>query len=63
MLRAPGGGRRDLTEYRYFDRERPADSAGFPVPSGKLPAADLSKGVRIELPSRGVVFLTSGSER
>lgn len=60
-LRTPGGRRRDLTVYRYFDQERPVDSAGLPVPSGKLQAQDLAKGVRIELPSRGVVFVASGS--
>ena len=62
-LKAPGAGRRNLTTYRYFDRERPVDSNGFPVPIGKPAAADLGKGVRIELPSRGVVFLTTRSAR
>jgi hypothetical protein len=62
-LKAPGAGRRNLTTYRYFDRERPVDSNGFPVPVGKPAAADLGKGVGIELPSRGVVFLTTRSAR
>jgi hypothetical protein len=62
-LKAPGTGRRNLTTYRYFDRERPVDSNGFPVPIGKPAAADLGKGFSIELPARGVVFLTSGSAR
>ena len=62
-IKAPGAGRRELTTYRYFERERPIDSNGFPVPAGKPAAADLTKGVAIELPSRGVVFLASGPAR
>jgi hypothetical protein len=62
-LKAPGAGRRTLTTYRYFDRERPVDADGFPVPAAKPAPADLAKGVNIELPSRGVVFLTSGAAR
>ena len=62
-LKAPGAGPRELTMYRYFDGERPVDSNGFPVPIGKPAAADLTRGVHIELPSRGVVFLTSGAGR
>jgi len=62
-LKAPGAGRRNLTTYRYFDPERPVDTNGFPLPIGKPAATNLAKGVAIELPSRGVVFLTTGSPR
>jgi len=63
-VKAPGGGRKALEIYRYFDRERPATVEGFASASEKLPAIDMVKGVRIEMPSRGVVFVTStGSPR
>ncbi len=62
-VRVPGGGRKALEIYRYFDRDRPATADGFPEVSGRLPAADLAQGVKIELPSRGVVFLTTFGTR
>jgi hypothetical protein len=58
-VRVPGGGRRALDMYRYFDTERPVTAEGFPSVSKKVPATDLSKTLRVELPARGVVFLTT----
>lgn len=48
-----------LTEYRYFDTERPSDTDGFPVPSRTLRGVRLASGLEVSLPSRGVVFLTT----
>lgn len=59
-LRVAGAGSRALAVYRYFDKDRPADANGYPVPSATIiPAADLSKGLSVSLPGRGVVFLTT----
>ncbi|MBZ5582128.1 MAG: hypothetical protein LAQ30_07965 [Acidobacteriia bacterium] len=58
LVRAPAAGRKQLVMYRYFDGERPADQEGYPVDSGTLRNADLKAGAKVELPSRGVVFLT-----
>ena len=59
LVRAPDAGQKDLLTYRYFDQERPADKDGYPLPAATLPKADLKTGVKVDLPSRGVVFLTS----
>jgi hypothetical protein len=48
-----------MVSYRYFDSDRPVDKDGYPVASETLPKADLDKGVNVEMPSRGVVFLTT----
>jgi hypothetical protein len=61
-VRAPGAGRKALTCFRYFDKDRPVDKDGYAAPSGK-PAADLEAGVAVELPSRGVVFLSTAAGR
>jgi hypothetical protein len=60
-MRVPGGGRHAIAMYRYFDKDRPATAEGFPAVSRELPVTDLTKGLRIELPSRGVVFLTTAA--
>jgi hypothetical protein len=59
----PGAGRRAVELYRYFDRDRPADANGFPVAAQTLPTTDLARCVTVELPSRGVVFLTTVAGR
>ena len=59
LVRVPGGARMALDEYRYFERERPTDPNGYPAPARRLAAANVAKGVRIELPAQGVVFLTT----
>jgi len=56
-IRVPGGGRKALVIYRYFDGERPVDANGRPAAARKMAATDLARGVTVELPSRGVVFL------
>jgi len=58
-VRAPGAGKRALVGYHYFDTDRPVDRDGFPVASATLPKANFEKGVKVEMPSRGVVFLTT----
>lgn len=62
-VRVPGGGRHAIEVYRYFDKERPVDAEGFPAVSRKLPVTDLTREIRIELPSRGVVFLSATAGR
>lgn len=58
-VRVPGGGRSALDEYHYFEQDRPTDQNGYPAPARRLPAADLAKGVKLELPAQGVVFLAT----
>ena len=48
-----------LARYDYFDGERPTNADGFPVPAQILPDVRLADGLRVELPSRGVVVLSS----
>jgi hypothetical protein len=58
-IRVPGGGRHALDLYRYFDKDRPVTMEGFPVVFKRLAVTDLAKGVTVEMPSRGVIFLTT----
>ena len=58
-VRVPGGGRSALDEYHYFEQDRPTDQNGYPAPARRLPAADLAKGGKLELPAQGVVFLAT----
>ncbi len=55
----PGAGRRTLTKYHYFETDRPKDADGFAAPKEIIPQADLDSGVRVAMPSRGVVFLSA----
>ena len=45
--------------FHYFKDDRPADADGFPVVKQIDSGVDLSKGVAVSLPSRGVVVLTT----
>lgn len=59
-LTIPGaGGSISLNKYHYFEDDRPVDSDGFPSIKEMLSDVDLAKGMKIVLPSRGGVFLTS----
>ena len=58
-IRVPGAGKKTLTSYRYFDRERPVDRDGYPVAARRGKKVDLERGVTVDLPSRGVLFLTT----
>lgn len=55
-VRVPGWHGRKLAQYNYFERDRPVDGDGFPVPLKKKLKANA---LHIALPSRGVVFLQS----
>ena len=59
-VRMPGGGKKSLASYHYFESDRPVDRDGYPIPKEML-KADLEQGVKIELPSRGVMLLTTAS--
>ena len=59
IVRVPGGGRSKVDEYHYFAQERPTDENGYAVPARQVAARDLAKGIRIELPTDGVVFLSA----
>ncbi|GAA2574927.1 hypothetical protein SMC26_31145 [Actinomadura fulvescens] len=48
-----------LAEYRYFDKDRPTDAKGYPVPSRTVDTSGLADGLTVDLPGRGVVILTS----
>jgi hypothetical protein len=54
---APSLSAGNLTEYDYFATEAPVDSNGFPVPEKTSMNVNLSSGVAVNMPSRGVVFL------
>jgi hypothetical protein len=58
-VRIPGLRGKKLVQYHYFDGDRPVDSDGFPVAQKKMLKVDGKGAVRVELPSRGVVFLSS----
>jgi hypothetical protein len=59
LLKAVGCGRKALHVYRYFADDRPVDRDGFPVAAAELPDADLDRGIDIDMPSRGCVFVTT----
>ncbi|GEM_PF-255825 len=48
-----------LTQYRYFDEERPTNEQGFPVAAQTKWGVDLSQAYNVYLPGQGVVLLTS----
>jgi len=48
-----------LKEYRYFQTDRRRDGDGFPVAAGSRVRVELQAGLRVDLPSRGVVFLST----
>lgn len=48
-----------LTRYHYFDADRPADAEGFPVPKAVDRGVELSDGLDVTLPARGMVILTT----
>lgn len=58
-VRFPGWSGKKLVRYDYFERDRPVDREGFPVPQKKMLKVDGKKSVLVELPARGVVFLNS----
>jgi len=49
----------DLNQFNYFETDMPADAKGFAVPKKVVKSANLSKGIKLELPSKGVLILTS----
>jgi hypothetical protein len=49
----------DLDQYNYFENDMPVDIKGFAVAKKTIRNANLQKGVSIELPSKGVVIITS----
>jgi hypothetical protein len=48
-----------VTEYRFYEDDRPVDEEGFPRPADVLRDVDFAQGHTVEMPSRGVVFLTT----
>lgn len=46
-------------EYRYFAADRPADEQGFPITSVAHKNVALVSGLKVQLPTMGVVFLTT----
>ena len=53
----PGGGRKTVVKYHYFESDRPTDADGFAVPRATLSDVDVNLGIQVAMPSRGVVFL------
>jgi hypothetical protein len=60
-LTAPSLGKQDLYQYNYFAADQPVDGNGFPVVKTTLTGADLVSGITIDLPTRGVIFLTTAA--
>ncbi len=59
-LKAPNAtGHTTLAEYHYFEGDRSVDASGFPIVKQIRKDADLRAGLQINLPSQGVVILTS----
>jgi len=48
-----------LNQFNYFETDRPADYYGFPVVKATLNNTSLKGGILIEIPSNGVIVLTS----
>jgi hypothetical protein len=48
-----------LGQFNYFSDDRPVDENGFPVKKTILNGVDLKKGLVVNLPSRGVLILTT----
>jgi hypothetical protein len=48
-----------LHEYRYFVADRPVEEHGFPIASTVHKNVNLAAGLKVRLPKRGVVFLTT----
>lgn len=55
----PGAGKKTVEEYFYFDKDEPTDADGLPVPKEIVPDCDLNLGIKIVIPSRGVIFLNA----
>jgi len=56
-LKIPKTDRHDLSEYHYFKEDRPVDTSQFPQPAKTTINADVTNGLRVSLPGRGVIFL------
>jgi hypothetical protein len=59
FVRLPDAGKKTLTSYHYFAEDRPHDRDGYPNPKERLADADLDRGVKVDLPTRGAIFLTT----
>ena len=49
----------DLKQFNYFEADRPVDSLGFAIAKNVVKNVNLSHGLNIEMPSKGVVILSS----
>ena len=49
----------NLNQYNYFETDMPVDSKGFAKVKNVTEKVNLSKGITIVMPSKGVVILTS----
>lgn len=59
LIKAPGvTNTATFKEYHYFNSDRPVDGNGFPVPYQDR-VNNLSSGVEVSLPGKGVIFLTT----
>ncbi|MBI5832393.1 MAG: hypothetical protein HZB16_08820 [Armatimonadetes bacterium] len=56
-VRVPGVGPSAVTQWRYFEGDRPVDADGFPLPTGPATQVDLQVGLPLSMPGRGVVFI------
>jgi hypothetical protein len=49
----------DLNQFNYFENDMPVDVKGFAVAKKVIKSANLHKGLTVEMPSKGVIILTS----
>jgi len=49
----------DITQFNYFETDMPVDSNGFATSKSILRNVDLSAGIMVEMPSKGVMIFTS----
>jgi hypothetical protein len=60
VVHAPEFASRKLYNYHFFENDRPVDAKGLPIPaSTDLKFSSTDQGLTINMPSRGVVLLTT----
>lgn len=58
-IKIPNAGKATLNQYNYFEIDRTVDGQGFPAVKTVLTNVDIAEGVQVNIPSSGVVFLTT----
>jgi hypothetical protein len=48
-----------LYQYNYFEKDMPVDAKGYPVAKAFIKKADLTKGLLVKMPGKGVIIYTT----